>query len=98
MIAKPHVDWFAISPELVLLGVSALALFVAVLAPRWTRRALAAFVCAGGFLGAFVAAAILYGRSAHGHPVVADAIVRDRFGALGMLIVCGCGLLAVLIS
>ena len=89
MIAKPHVDWFAISPELVLLGVAALALFIAVLVPRWLRKALAAFVCAGGFLGAFVAAAILYGRSAHGHPVVADAIVRDRFGALSMLIVTG---------
>ena len=98
MISKPHVDWFAISPELVLLGVAALALFVAVLVPRWLRKALAAFLCAGGFLGAFVAAGILYGRSAHGHPVVADAIVRDRFGALGMLIVAGCGLLAVFIS
>src|SRR5205085_2666248 len=56
VIAKPHVDWFAISPELVLLGVSALAIFAAVLVPRWLRKALAAFVCAGGFLGAFVAA------------------------------------------
>jgi NADH-quinone oxidoreductase subunit N len=98
VISKPHVDWFAISPELVLLGVSALALFIAVLVPRWARKALAAFVCAGGFLGAFVAAAILYGRSAHGHPVVADAIVRDRFGALAMLIVAGCGFLTVFIS
>jgi NADH-quinone oxidoreductase subunit N len=98
VIVKPHVDWFAISPELVLLGVAALALFVAVLVPRWARKALAAFVCAGGFLGAFVAAAILYGRSARGHSVVADAIVRDRFGALAMLIVAGCGFLAVLIS
>ena len=98
MIAKPHIDWFAISPELVLLGVSALAIFAAVLVPRWLRKALAAFVCAGGFLGAFVAAAILYDRSAHGHPVVADAIVRDRFGALAMLIVTGCGFLTVLVS
>jgi NADH-quinone oxidoreductase subunit N len=98
VISKPHVDWFALSPELVLLGVSALALFIAVLVPRWARRALAATVCALGFVGAFVAAAILYGRSAHGHPVIADAIVRDRFGALAMLIVAGSGLVAVGIS
>jgi NADH-quinone oxidoreductase subunit N len=98
VISKPHIDWFALSPELVLLGASGLALFVAVLVPRWARRALAAVTCALGFAGAFVAAAILYGRSAHGHPVVADAIVRDRFGALGMLIVAGSGLLAVGIS
>jgi NADH-quinone oxidoreductase subunit N len=98
VISKPHVDWFALSPELVLLGVSALALFIAVLVPRWARRALAATVCGLGFVGAFVAAAILYGRSAHGHPIIADAIVRDRFGALAMLIVAGSGLLAVGIS
>ncbi|HYZ76694.1 MAG TPA: NADH-quinone oxidoreductase subunit N [Gaiellaceae bacterium] len=98
MISKPHVDWFALSPEFVLLGASALALFVAVLVPRWARRALSAVVCALGFAGAFVAAAILYGRSAHGHPIIADAIVRDRFGALAMLIVAGSGLLAVGIS
>ena len=98
MISKPHVDWFAISPELVLLGVSALALFVAVLVPRWARKALAAFVCAGGFLGAFVAAAILYGRSADGHPVVSDAMARDRLAALAQLIVFGSALVVVLVS
>jgi NADH-quinone oxidoreductase subunit N len=98
VISTPHVDWFALSPELVLLGVSGLALFIAVLLPRWARKPLAALVCAAGFVGAFATAIVLFVLSADGDGVVADAIRRDRFGALAMLIVTGSGLLAVGIS
>ena len=38
MIPRPHVDWFALAPELVLLGAMAFALMGAVLLPRENRR------------------------------------------------------------
>ena len=34
MIPTPHVDWFALAPELVMLGASAIALISAVVVPR----------------------------------------------------------------
>jgi NADH-quinone oxidoreductase subunit N len=94
----PAVDWFALSPELVLLGASGIALLAAVLAPARLRRALAALVCAAGFAGAFVAAALVYGYSTEPTGAVAEAISRDRFAALAQMIVAGAGFLAVGIS
>jgi len=98
VIQTPHIDWFALSPELTLLGTSALCLFTAVLVPRWGRRGVAAFLCGGGYIGAFIAAAFLYAKSPHAQVIMADALRRERWGALAQLIVAGAGLLAVLIS
>ncbi|MGB2952234.1 MAG: NADH-quinone oxidoreductase subunit N [Gaiellaceae bacterium] len=98
MIRTPPIDWFALSPELALLGVTSIALLAAVLVPPRHRRPVAATVVALGFLGAFVAAALLYGYSAHGHGVIADAIRRDRLAALAQLIVTASGFFAVGVS
>ena len=38
MIQTPHVDWFALSPVLFLLGAGGVALMAAVLLPRRIRR------------------------------------------------------------
>ncbi len=95
MIAKPPVDWLALAPELVLLGAASFALLDAVLVPERVRKPLAATVCAAGFAGALVAAGLLYGYSADGHGVIADAIRRDRFAALAQILVALAGLLAV---
>ena len=89
-IARPHVDWFAFSPELILLGVSLLCLLVAVLVPDAARRAVSATLAFGGFVGAFVVAAVLYDRSG-GESVIAGAIRRDRYAALAAIIVAGAG-------
>ena len=40
MIETPHIDWLALTPILILLGASGLALLGAVLVPRWLRRGL----------------------------------------------------------
>jgi NADH-quinone oxidoreductase subunit N len=98
VINTPHVDWFALAPELALLGVASLGLITAVLVPARARRPLTATLVALGFAGAFVAAALLYGYSADGHGVIADAIRRDRFAALAQMIVCASGFLAVGVS
>lgn len=97
-VVTPSVDWFALGPVLALLAASAVALLAAVLVPPRLRKAFSAAVCAAGFTGSFVAAAFLYAYSEEGGGAVADAIVRDRFGALAQLIVVGSGLLAVGIS
>ena len=70
MITTPHVDWFALSPSLTLLGVAALALLAAVLVPAHRRKQVAATVAFGGFAGSFVAAAVLYAHSAAAHGVL----------------------------
>jgi NADH-quinone oxidoreductase subunit N len=95
VIPRPSIDWFALSPELVMLAAASVALMLAVLVPRRTEKPLSAVVCALGFLGAFVAAALLFDRTADGHPVIAAAIERDRLAALAQMIVAGAGLLAV---
>ncbi len=97
-IPRPPVDWFAVSPSLVLLGVAGICLMVAVLVPKAGRRATAAILALGGFAGAFVFAALVYDRTPVGHAVIADAVRRDRFFALGAMIIAAAGLVAVLVS
>ena len=94
----PVVDWFALSPALALLAAAGVALLGAVLLPRAAVRAFGAVVCALGFAGAGVAAGLLYWKSHEATYEVADAIIRDRFGALAQMIVAGAGFLAVGIS
>jgi NADH-quinone oxidoreductase subunit N len=98
MIHRPHVDWFALSPELVLLGVAAICLLGAVFVPQRGRRAFSAIVCALGFAGAIAAATLLYSHSADAHGVIADAIRRDRWAALASIVVAASGLLTVGVS
>jgi len=97
-IQTPPVDWFAITPALVMLGAAAVCLMIAVLAPAVWRRRLSAWVTGGAFVGAFVAAALLYDRSPNPQLVIADSVYRDRYGALAMLVVLGAGVATVLIS
>jgi NADH-quinone oxidoreductase subunit N len=98
VIPTPHVDWFLLSPTLVLLGASAVALLAAVLIPRAWRKPVSAFVCAAGFAGMGVVAAIVFADSPDGGLAISDTVYRDRWGALAQVIVAGAGLLAVGIS
>jgi NADH-quinone oxidoreductase subunit N len=98
VIHRPHVDWFALAPVNALLAALALALLSAVLVPRHARRTTAATFCALGYAAAFGLAVALYVRSAHASGVVADALRRDRYAELALMIVAGSGLLATAIS
>ncbi len=98
MIRTPHVDWFALSSVLALLGASGVALLGAVLVPQPARRAFAATVAALGFTGGIIASVWLYVASADGHRVVANAFYRDRFAALAQAIVCAVGLATTLLA
>ena len=98
MIDTPQIDWFAISPTLALLGAAGVALLGAVLVPRRWLRGVSAFVAFAGFAGGGVAAALLFAWSEDPEGVVAGAAVRDRWGALAMLVICGAGALCVLVA
>jgi NADH-quinone oxidoreductase subunit N len=98
MIHRPHVDWFAMAPTLTLLSASGVLLLVAVLVPRAVRKPTAAIVCALGFVAAFAFAVVLAARSPDAHGVIADAMFRDRWGALAAVLIAGCGLVTVLLS
>ncbi len=97
-VTRPPVDWFAISPSLALLVVAGACLLVAVLVPEAGRRATSAFIAGGGFVAAFVFAAFIYDRTPTGTNVIADAVRRDRFFALGAMMIAVAGLVAVSLS
>jgi NADH-quinone oxidoreductase subunit N len=96
VIHTPHIDWFSITPILVLLGASFAALLGAVLVPAARRRFFAVSVAAAGSLGAVVTSIWLYVDSANGHRVIADAFYRDRWTALAQVILCAITLATVL--
>jgi NADH-quinone oxidoreductase subunit N len=98
VINKPHVDWFALAPSLSLLAAAGLLLLMAVLVPRRIRKPSAAFVCAAGYVAAFVFAILLAQKSPHGEAIIADAMYRDRWAAVASVLIAGCGMVAVLIS
>ena len=89
MIDTPTIDWAALAPELVLLTAAAIAMLFAVLVPKRLEKQLAAIVCALGFVGALIAAGVLYNHSADGHAVIAGAIQRDQLAALAQMIIAG---------
>ena len=98
MIQTPTIDWAALAPELVLLAAAAIAMLFAVLVPKSLEKQLAAIVCALGFLGALIAAGVLYNHSADGHAVIAGAIQRDQLAALAQMIIAASGLLCVAVA
>lgn len=98
MIATPHVDWFAISTILVLLGSSFIVLLGAVLVPRPWRRTFAATVAGLGSLGGIVTAVWLYVDSGTGSRVISDSFYRDRWTALSQVILCAITLATVLLG
>jgi NADH-quinone oxidoreductase subunit N len=97
-MTKPTVDWFALAPSLALLAAASLALLGAVIVPAAARKVFAAVVAAAGFIAAGVWAGLLYSETPEATLEVANAITRDRFGALAQIIIAGAGLVAVGIS
>ena len=98
MITTPPIDWFGLSPILALTGASFFALLCAVLVPRTARRVAAAGCSVAGFTAGLVLAIWLYVDSANGHTIVAGAFYRDRWTALGQVILCCIGLATTLLA
>ena len=97
MINTPAIDWLALAPSLALIAAMIGALMAAVLVPERWRRNVSWFFCLVGYAGAFAFAAVLFERSPHAHAVIANALFRDRYGALAAMVVSGVGLLTALV-
>jgi NADH-quinone oxidoreductase subunit N len=93
-----HVDWFGLGPVFALIGTSFCALLCAVLVPQAARRLAAATIAGIGFAAGIVLAVWLYVDSAQGHTIVSGAFYRDRWTALGQVIVCAIGLATTLVG
>jgi NADH-quinone oxidoreductase subunit N len=98
VINTPPIDWFGLSPILALTGASFCALLCAVLVPRTARRVAAAGCSLAGFTAGLVLAISLYVDSANGHTIVSGAFYRDRWTALGQVILCCIGLATTLLA
>jgi len=98
VINTPPIDWFGLSPILALTGASFCALLCAVLVPRTARRVAAAGCSVAGFTAGLVLGIWLYVDSANGHTIVAGAFYRDRWTALGQIILCCIGLATTLLA
>jgi NADH-quinone oxidoreductase subunit N len=93
-----HVDWFGLGTIFALIGASFLALLCAVLVPRTLRRTAAFGMSVAGFTAGLVLSIWLYVDSADGHTIVSGAFYRDRWTALGQIILCGIGLATTLVG
>ena len=98
MIQTPSVDWYALSPELIMLGTGAICLLAAVLVPANARRPFVAFVAAAGFVAAGVVAAFVFNDSENAKTIVHEAAYRDQWAAIAQIFIAGCGFLAVGVS
>jgi NADH-quinone oxidoreductase subunit N len=93
-----HIDWFGLGPVFALIGASFFALLCAVLVPRAARRVAAASFSVAGFTAGIVLSVWLYVDSEHGHAIVSGAFYRDRWTALGQVVLCGLGLATTLVA
>ena len=94
----PNIDWAALTPELVLLGGASFVLVLTLFLSPQYRRPFAAVVAGLCFVGAGIAAGILFSMDESGRGIVADALRRDRLAELAQILIAGSGFLAVLVS
>jgi NADH-quinone oxidoreductase subunit N len=98
VIETPHVDWFALSPTLALLGAAGVSLMIAVLLPAWMRRGAAATVAFAGFVTAAVLAGFVFDGSATPESLISESMTRDRLAALTQVILAVTGAVVVLVA
>ncbi len=94
----PHIDWFAFATIFALIGTAFLALLCAVLVPRAARRLAASGIAVAGFTAGLVLSIWLYVDTPNGHTVAVDAFYRDRWTALGQVLLCSVGLATTLVG
>lgn len=98
MIDTPTIDWLALSPTLVLLGASVLALLGSVLVPAWMEKAVAAGIVCAGFVAAAVLGGFVFADAGTPELSVAGSMVQDRLAAFTQVLIGAIGAAVVLFS
>jgi NADH-quinone oxidoreductase subunit N len=95
----PSIDWFALSPLLVMLGGGLVLLIAAALTPMWPKRAYAWSTVAIA-VGAFVLSCIQWDNISDSGPkfLVGDSLSFDAFSMFGTITICVGLILAALIT
>ena len=95
----PKVDWFAVSPLVILLGGAMVLLVLAALTPQWPKRCYALFTVAVAG-GAGVMSFILWDRINHegAKTLVGDVMWLDKFGVWIAITVCVGVVMAALVT
>jgi NADH-quinone oxidoreductase subunit N len=85
----PEIDWFALSPLLVLLGVGLALLLTAALTPRWPRHLYAA-VASLGAVAATVLCMVLWADVSDDGPqtLIRGTLALDHFGLFAAIAIC----------
>jgi NADH-quinone oxidoreductase subunit N len=99
-LVGPEIDWYALSPLLVLLGAAVVLLVAAALTPTWPRG-LYSFFTASAAGAALVLAALIAGDelSWRGRTLlVGDALTLDGISMFVIVVLCGSLLLATLVN
>jgi NADH-quinone oxidoreductase subunit N len=97
-IPTPSVDWYALTPLLVLLGGSAVCILAAVVVPASWKLPAGAVVALGSFIAAGITTALLFADTPQPESIVAGAAVRDRLGSFTGFLICAMGLLAAAVA
>jgi len=95
----PSIDWFALSPILVLLGGGLVLLVTSALTPMWPRR-LYAWTTVAIIAAALVLSCIQWDNISDSGPkfLVGDALAFDAFSMFGTITICVGAILAVLVT
>ena len=95
----PKIDWFGLSPLLVLLVGALLLLLTAALTPSWPKRTFALFTAAVATAAVALSVAQWYRIDDKGpRTLVADAIHLDKFGVWIAITICVAVFLAALVT
>jgi NADH-quinone oxidoreductase subunit N len=85
----PSIDWFALTPLLILLGGGLVLLVTAALTPRWPKHLYAAATCAIGVATVVVALVQWVRISNHGAKfLIGNSLSYDHFSIFGIITIC----------
>lgn len=95
----PAIDWFALSPMLVLLGAALVLVVVASLTPRWPRHLYALFTASAAAAGIVLAIVLWHRITRDGSKtLVGGAVIFDTFSMWMTISICAAVLLASLVT
>jgi NADH-quinone oxidoreductase subunit N len=95
-VTTPHVQWSALSPDLILLGGAAFLLLASIVVRDRRARDVAMVVGMGCFIGSLIAVGVIWDYGGGAWSVLEHQFTIDRFANVVRVIVAGSGLLTLM--